>query len=92
MQRIASQSGERHGVIVPVPIKVMEKAGTYRFVLHFYDDYGDSYKDHEPKPALEVNATIKPIIVCIDPGHDGVIPGLLDLLGLQKRKPTGKLL
>jgi hypothetical protein len=53
----ANPSGERHGVIIPVPIKVMEKAGTYRFVLHFYDDYGDSYKDHEVKPALEVNAT-----------------------------------
>jgi hypothetical protein len=52
----ASPSGERHGVIIPVPVKVMEKVGTYRFVLHFYDDYGDSYKDHEPKPALEVNA------------------------------------
>ena len=52
----ASPSGERHGVIVPVPVKVMEKVGTYRFVLHFYDDYGDSYKDHEVKPALEVNA------------------------------------
>jgi len=51
----ASPSGERHGVIIPVPVKVMEKVGTYRFVLHFYDDYGDSYKDHEPKPALEVN-------------------------------------
>jgi hypothetical protein len=52
----ASPSGERHGVIIPVPVKVMEKVGTYRFVLHFYDDYSDSYKDHEPKPALEVNA------------------------------------
>jgi hypothetical protein len=33
----------------------MEKAGAYRFVLHFYDDYGDSYKDHQVKPALERN-------------------------------------
>jgi hypothetical protein len=36
----------------------MEKVGTYRFVLHFYDDYGDSYKDHEPKPALERNQRV----------------------------------
>jgi len=50
----ASPSGERHGVIIPV--KVMEKVGTYRFVLHFYDDYADSYKDHQVKPALEINS------------------------------------
>jgi len=52
----ANPSGERHGVIIPV--KVMEKVGTYRFVLHFYDDYSDSYKDHEVKPALEVNGDV----------------------------------
>jgi hypothetical protein len=34
----------------------MEKAKPYRFVLHFYDDYADSYKDHKPKASLEVNA------------------------------------
>ncbi|MCS7277972.1 MAG: hypothetical protein NZ531_03895 [Aquificaceae bacterium] len=38
---------------------MMEKAGTYRFVLHFYDDYADSYKNHQVKAALEVNQPIK---------------------------------
>ena len=51
----ADQNGLLHGVIVNVPVSVMEKAGTYRFVLHFYDDYADSYKNHKVKAALEVN-------------------------------------
>ncbi|MEM2368146.1 MAG: phosphodiester glycosidase family protein [Candidatus Bathyarchaeia archaeon] len=46
---------EGHGVIIPVPVSVMDKVGTYRFVLHFYDDYADSYKNHQVKAALEVN-------------------------------------
>jgi len=52
---IASPNGEVHGVIIPVPVSLMEKAGTYRFVLHFYDDYADSYRNHQVKAALEVN-------------------------------------
>ena len=70
----ANPGGERHGVIIPVPVKVMEKVGTYRFVLHFYDDYGDSYKDHEPKPALEVNQRAVPLppIVYISGNYRGV--------------------
>jgi N-acetylmuramoyl-L-alanine amidase len=87
----ASPSGERHGAIIPVPVKVMEKVGTYRFVLHFYDDYGDSYKDHEPKPALEVNATIKPIIVCIDPGHGGDKPGAVGPTGLTEKEANWEI-
>jgi len=51
----ANLNGETHGVIVHVPVKLMSKEGTYRFVLHFYDDYADSYKDHQVKAALEVN-------------------------------------
>ena len=35
----------------------MEKAGTYRFVLHFYVDYTDSYRNHQVKAALEVKVT-----------------------------------
>ena len=57
----ANPDGETHGVIIPVPVSLMEKPGTYRFVLHFYDDYADSYKDHKVKPALEVNAELKRI-------------------------------
>ena len=51
----ANPNGETHGVIIPVPVSLMEKAGTYRFVLHFYDDYADSYRNHQVKVALEVN-------------------------------------
>ena len=58
----ANPDGETHGVIVPVPVSLMEKEGTYRFVLHFYDDYADSYKNHKAKPALEVNAVYDPMI------------------------------
>ena len=52
----ADPNGETHGVIIPVPVSLMEKEGTYRFVLHFYDDYADSYKNHQVKAVLEVNA------------------------------------
>jgi len=52
---VANPNGEMHGVIIPVPVSVMGKAGTYRFVLHFYDDYADTYKNHQVKAALEVN-------------------------------------
>jgi len=54
---VASPNGEAHGVIIPVPVSLMEKAGTYTFVLHFYDDYADSYRNHQVKAALEVNVT-----------------------------------
>jgi len=57
----ADPNGEVHGVIIPVPVSVMDKAGTYRFVLHFYDDYADSYKNHQVKAALEVNQTTRPL-------------------------------
>jgi len=53
----AKPNGEIHGVIIPVPVRLMEKASTYRFVLHFYDDYADTYKNHQVKAALEVNQT-----------------------------------
>ena len=52
----ANPNGEVHGVIIPVPVSLMEKAGTYRFVLHFYDDYADTYRNYQVKAALEVNA------------------------------------
>jgi len=52
---VANPEGEVHVVIIPVPVSVMEKVGTYRFVLHFYDDYADSYKNHQIKATLEVN-------------------------------------
>ncbi|MCS7277974.1 MAG: hypothetical protein NZ531_03905 [Aquificaceae bacterium] len=68
----ANPNGEVHGVIIPVPVSVMEKAGTYRFVLHFYDDFADSYKNHQVKAALEVNqATSRLPIVYIEGRFSG---------------------
>jgi hypothetical protein len=66
----ANPNGEIHGVIIPVPVSLMDKAGTYRFVLHFYDDYADTYKNHHVKAALEVNAFIQSVCevyTCICP-------------------------
>jgi len=57
---VANPNGEVHGVVIPVPVSAMEKAGTYTFVLHFYDDYADSYKNHQVKAALEVNRETPP--------------------------------
>ncbi|MDW8030094.1 MAG: hypothetical protein RMK94_17080, partial [Armatimonadota bacterium] len=79
----ANPNGEVHGVIIPVPVSVMEKAGTYRFVLHFYDDYADSYKNHQVKAALETNGIPAPLqfTVFTDPegdsqtGHPGHTAG-----------------
>jgi hypothetical protein len=52
----ANPNGEIHGVIIPVPVSLItSKAVIYRFVLHFYDDYADSYKNHQIKSTLEVN-------------------------------------
>ncbi|MDW8026732.1 MAG: hypothetical protein RMK18_12865, partial [Armatimonadota bacterium] len=67
----ANPNGEVHGVIIPVPVSVMEKAGTYRFVLHFYDDFADSYKNHRVKAALEVNTHAQGLTFTIftDPTH-----------------------
>jgi NlpC/P60 family. len=82
----ANPSGEIHGVIISVPVSLMEKAGTYTFVLHFYDDYADSYRNHQVKAALEVNAPAEPLIfeVSTDPsgdsqeGHPGYSMGARD--------------
>lgn len=54
----ATPEGLLHGVILRVPVSLMEKAGIYRFVLHFYDNYADSYKNHQVKAMLEVNALL----------------------------------
>ncbi|MER3501091.1 MAG: hypothetical protein C4295_06350, partial [Candidatus Fervidibacterota bacterium] len=65
----AHPEGLLHGVILRVPVSVMEKAGVYRFVLHFYDDYADSYKNHQVKAALEVNILIQQrygLVILID--------------------------
>jgi len=41
--------------LLPIPVSLMQKAGTYYFVLHFKDNHADKYKDHQVKPALEMN-------------------------------------
>ncbi|MDW8027264.1 MAG: hypothetical protein RMK94_02600 [Armatimonadota bacterium] len=56
---VASVNGVRHGILVPVPVNLMEKAGTYRFVLHFKDNHAHLHKDHQVKPALEMNTEWK---------------------------------
>ncbi|MGQ9489102.1 MAG: hypothetical protein ACUVTY_15335 [Armatimonadota bacterium] len=56
----ASPKGLVRGVVLRVPVSVMEKAGAHRFVLHFYDDYADSYKNHQVKAALEVSQKTAP--------------------------------
>ena len=68
----ANLNREVHGVIISVPVSLMEKAGTYRFVLHFYDDYADSYRNHQVKAASEVNALAEPLRfeVSTDPSGD----------------------
>ncbi|MEM2368589.1 MAG: hypothetical protein QXQ50_10195, partial [Candidatus Bathyarchaeia archaeon] len=68
---VANPNGEVHSVIIPVPVSVMDKVGTYRFVLHFYDDYADSYKNHQVKAALEVNAPAKPFTFVVSTDPDG---------------------
>ncbi len=81
---VANPNGEVHGVVIPVPVSAMEKPGTYRFVLHFYDDYADTYKNHQVKAALEVNAVAEPLTfeVATDPdgdsqeGHSGYDVGI----------------
>jgi len=56
---VASLEGVRHGVLVPVPVSLMEKAGTYYFVLRVWDNHAHLHKDHQVKPALEMNAEWK---------------------------------
>jgi len=67
----ANPNGEVHGVIISVPVSLMEKAGTYRFVLHFYDDYADTYRNHQVKVALEVNAVAQPLTFEVSTDPDG---------------------
>ncbi len=56
----ADPNGKVHGVILKVPVSLMQKPGIYYFVLHFYDSHPDLYKNHKVKAALEVNALLEP--------------------------------
>jgi hypothetical protein len=53
---VASLEGVRHGVLVRVPVSLMQKAGTYRFVLRVWDNHAHLHKDHQVKPTLEINS------------------------------------
>jgi len=33
----------------------MDKVDIYKFVLHFYDDYADNYRNYQIKALLELN-------------------------------------
>ncbi|MCS7192004.1 MAG: hypothetical protein NZ937_03350 [Armatimonadetes bacterium] len=56
---VASVVGVKHGILVPVPVNLMEKAGTYHFVLRVWNNHAHLHKDHQVKPALEMNAEWK---------------------------------
>jgi len=43
-------------VLVRVPVSLMQKEGTYYFVLRVWDNHAHLHKDHQVKPALEMNA------------------------------------
>ncbi|MDW8028557.1 MAG: Ig-like domain-containing protein [Armatimonadota bacterium] len=56
---VASLEGVRHGVLVRVPVSLMQKAGTYYFVLRVWDNHAHLHKDHQVKPALELNSSAR---------------------------------
>jgi hypothetical protein len=55
----ASLEGVYHEVLVRVPASFMQKAGSYHFVIQVWDNYAHLHKDHQVKPALELNAEWK---------------------------------
>jgi hypothetical protein len=52
----ADSTGIKHGVIVPVPVSVMQLGGEYRFLLQTKDDHVAHEKAHRLKPAMELNS------------------------------------
>ena len=52
----ASLEGVYHGVLVRVPASFMQKAGSYHFVIQVWDNHAHLHKDHQVKPALEINS------------------------------------
>ena len=45
-----------HGVLVRVPALFLQKSGSYHFVIRAWDNHAHLHKDHQVKPALEMNA------------------------------------
>jgi len=58
----------RHALLVPVPVSMMEYAGTYIFVLRIKDNHPELYRDHQHRWTLELNATSRPAGVCVYKG------------------------
>ena len=59
----ASAGGIKHGVIVPVPVSVMQAGGKYRFLSQVKDDHVAYEKAHRLKPALELNSETMPQVL-----------------------------
>jgi hypothetical protein len=53
------EEGMYHGVLVRVPVSFVQKAGSYHFVIRAWDNHAHLHKDHQVKPALEMNAEWK---------------------------------
>jgi len=64
-------------VLVRVPVSLMQKEGTYYFVLRVWDNHAHLHKDHQVKPALEMNQIWSfkleevRIVVAKEPYQDG---------------------
>ncbi len=63
-------TAQKHGVLVPVPVSLMQKAGTYYFVLRVWDNHAHLHKDHQTKPALEMNIVggVLEVVLTFDDG------------------------
>ncbi|MCR6624621.1 MAG: phosphodiester glycosidase family protein, partial [archaeon YNP-LCB-024-027] len=60
-----------HGVLVRVPASFMQKAGEYRFVIQAYDNHAHLHKDHQVKPALEMNSIFVDLPIVYLKSKDG---------------------
>jgi hypothetical protein len=72
----ANLEGVYHGVLVRLPASFMQKAGEYRFVIQVWDNHAHLHKDHQVKPALELNAVASTAIqfdLDIADGQNGAI-------------------
>jgi hypothetical protein len=64
----ADSTGIKHGVIVPVPVSVMQLGGEYRFLLQTKDEHLAFDKAHRHMRAIEINAQLrrKALILLLD--------------------------
>ncbi|MFA0783266.1 MAG: hypothetical protein YYHSYBAR_001657 [Candidatus Fervidibacter sacchari] len=45
-----------HRVLVRVLVSFVQKSGSYHFVIRAWDNHAHLHKDHQVKPALEINS------------------------------------